>query len=80
MLYRKFYRMHNQLPYSNCTYLSSTPTWSTAQSAVWDPYLSKDTEHLEKTQKFELIVCMKSWSLGYDELLSDANVQEAIAS
>jgi hypothetical protein len=73
MLYRKFYK--NAQPATLLQlYVSFICPHLEYCSAVWDPYLAKDTEHLEKTQKFELKVCMKSWSLGYDELLSDANV------
>ena len=39
-------------------------------AAVWDPYLIKDINLLEKTQRFALKVCAKNWSLSHDELLS----------
>ena len=33
-------------------------------AAVWDPYLTKDIELLEKIQKFGLKVYTKDWSPG----------------
>ena len=41
---------------------------------MWDPYLAKDVELLEKTQKFGLRVCLKNWSSDYNALLSQANI------
>ena len=38
-------------------------------SQVWDPRLAKDTDLLEKTQKFGLRVCCKDWSASYSDLL-----------
>ena len=32
-------------------------------SIVWDPYLSKDTEALEKVQRIGLRICLKKWEL-----------------
>jgi hypothetical protein len=54
-------------------------------SVVWDPYLVKDVELLEKTQRFGLKVCLKDWSSDYTSLLSRANIAtlsicEAISS
>ena len=37
---------------------------------VWDPYLVKDIENLEKCQKFALRVCTRGWSVPYSDLLS----------
>ena len=34
-------------------------------SMVWDPYLVKDTEALEKVQRFGLRVCLKRWDLNF---------------
>ena len=41
---------------------------------VWDPYLVKDIEVLEKSQKFALQVCTRNWSATYPELLSSTQV------
>ena len=43
-------------------------------SAVWDPYLCKDIDLLEKTQTFALRICLKNWSLSSDNLLSQLNL------
>ena len=43
-------------------------------SAVWNPYLYKDIDLLDKTQTFALRVCLKNWSLSYDILHSQLNL------
>ena len=43
-------------------------------SAVWDPYLCKDIDLLDKTQTFALRVCLKNWSLSSDILHSQLNL------
>ena len=73
MLYRKFYK-------NACSstllqlYISFIRPHLEYCSAVWDPYLAKDVELLEKTQKFGLKVCLKNWSSDYSCLLSTANI------
>ena len=41
---------------------------------AWDPYLAKDIELLERTQKFALRVCCKDWSASYCDLLKCCQV------
>ena len=36
---------------------------------VWDPFLQKDIQLLEKVQKFAAKVCTKQWNWSYEELL-----------
>ena len=73
MFYRNFYK--NALPATLLQlYISFIRSHLEYCAAVWDPYFTKDIKLLEKIQKFGLKVCMKDWSLGYDELLSKANV------
>jgi len=36
-------------------------------SSVWDPYLEKDIEAIERVQKFGLKVCPKNWHCSYAE-------------
>ena len=36
---------------------------------VWDPFLQKDIQLLEKVQKFAAKVCTKQWHWSYQELL-----------
>ena len=36
-------------------------------SGVWSPHLVKDKAANEKVQHFALRICLKDWSLGYDE-------------
>ena len=73
IFYRKFYK--NAQPATLLQlYISFIHPHLEYCTAVWDPYLTKDIELLEKIQKFGLKVCMKDWSSGYDELLSKTNV------
>ena len=41
---------------------------------MWDPYLIKDVEILEKMQKFGLKMCLKDWSSDYSNLLTTAKI------
>ena len=41
---------------------------------VWDPYLSKDIDALEKVQRFSLRMCLKNWSLDLDQLYQQSNL------
>ena len=43
-------------------------------AAVWDPFLKKDIDLLENTQKFALKVSTKCWNISYDDLLSRSNL------
>ena len=42
---------------------------------VWDPYLVKEKQLLEKTQRFALRVCCKDLSVSYNDLLERCHVQ-----
>ena len=41
---------------------------------VWSPYTTKDTQLLEKVQKFALRVCTSNYNMNYDELLDISHV------
>ena len=41
---------------------------------VWDPYIQGDIDKLEAVQKFALKLISRRWDLGYEEMLSIANV------
>ena len=43
-------------------------------SIVWDLYLAKDSEAIEKVQRFVLTMCLKQRDLNQEELLQAANV------
>ena len=43
-------------------------------SIVWDPYLVKESEALEKVQRFGLRMCLKQWDLNQEQLLQASNV------
>ena len=45
--------------------------------SVWDPYLKRDIDKLERVQSFALKICLKQWSpnTGYRELLERAELQ-----
>ena len=73
MLYRKFYK-NAEMSTLLQLYISFIRPHLECCSAVWDPYLIKDVELLEKTQKFGLKVCLKNWSSDYSDLLSTARI------
>ena len=37
---------------------------------IWDPYSAKDCNLLESVQRFAGRVCLKSWDIGYPEILN----------
>ena len=43
-------------------------------SSIWSPYLAKDIIAIERVQKFAFRVCLKDWSLEYDEALDLSNL------
>ena len=73
MLYRKFYKNSTSSILLKL-YITFIRPHLEYCSAVWDPYHVKDSELLEKTQKFGLKVCLKDWSSDYSSLLSKANI------
>ena len=38
-------------------------------SIIWSPHLLRDKATIEKVHHFALRVCLKDWSLGYDEAM-----------
>ena len=64
MLYRKFYKNAETSTLLQF-YVSYIRPHLEYCSAFWDPYIVKDMEILEKTQKFALKVCLKDWSSNY---------------
>ena len=69
LLYCRFYRYSSPGTLTKLYVTYIRPHFEYA-AAVWDPYLIKDINLLEKTQRFALKVCAKNWSLSHDELLS----------
>ena len=69
LLYRRFYRYSSTSTLTKLYVTYIRPHFEYA-ATVWDPYLIKDINLLEKTQRFALKVCAKNWSLSHDELLS----------
>ena len=63
LLYRRFYKNADTQ-----TLLQLYKTFIRPEleycSIVWDPYLAKDIEVLEKVQRFGLRVCLKKWDLS----------------
>ena len=73
MLYRKFYKNAETSTLLQL-YVSFIRPHLEYCSAVWDPYLVKDVEILERTQKFGLKMCLKNWSSDYTNLLTAAKI------
>ena len=69
LLYRRFSQFSSPSTMTKL-YVSYIRPHLEYAAAVWDPYLSKDINLLEKTQGFALKVCAKNWSLSHNELLS----------
>ena len=69
LLYRRFYQYSSTSTLTKLYVTYVRPHFEYA-AAVWDPYLIKDINLLEKTQRFALKVCAKNWSLSHDDLLS----------
>ena len=40
----------------------------------WDPYTAKDCGLVESVQRFAGRVCLKSWDIGYPEILNCLNL------
>ena len=68
LLYRRFYENSNPrtLLKLYCSFIRPHHEYA---ATVWSPHLIKDITAIEKVQKFALRVCLKDWSLDYDELL-----------
>ena len=76
MLYRRFYE-HSKpqtLLKLYCSFIRPHLEYTRLSSSVWSPYLAKDIIAIERVQKFALRVCLKDWSLGYDEALDLSNL------
>ena len=41
---------------------------------IWDPYTAKDCDLVESVQRFAGRVCLKSWDIGYPEILNSLNL------
>ena len=73
LLYRRFYKSADTKTLLQL-YKSFIRPHLEYCSIVWDPYLTKDVETLEKVQRFGLRVCLKNWTMSHDQLLQQANV------
>ena len=67
ILFRRFYAHTNQLtPFK--LYIALIRPHLEYACQVWNPYLKKETEQLEKVQRFALRMCMKQWDASYSDL------------
>ena len=73
MVYRRFYE-HSKPQTLLKLYCSFICPHLEYASSVWSPYLAKDITTIKGVQKFALRVCLKDWSLGYDEALDLSNL------
>ena len=77
LLYRSFY------PNSSASsllklYISLIRPLLEYACQVWNPYLTKNIEKLEKVQRFALRLCVKQWDLDYPSLLSSLTCQHLL--
>ena len=70
MLFRQFYNYTDKQTIKTL-YLSIVRPHLKYACQVWDPYLEKDKNTLEKVQKFACKVCCKSWDAEYENLLEE---------
>ena len=75
MLYRRFYEFCST-DTLKCLYVAFVRPHLEYAVPVWDPYLIKHSELLEKVQKFALKVCTKSWNSTYSSLLSQPRLDQ----
>ena len=68
LLYRRFYGQASQESLKQL-YLSLVRPHLEYACQVWDPHLSKDTNALEKVQKFACKLATAKWDSSYEELL-----------
>jgi len=73
MIYCKLY-CYSDTPSFLKLYLTTVRPHLEYASSVWDPYLKKDIEAIERVHKFGLKVCLKDWHCSYDNLLNIANI------
>ena len=73
VLYRKFYKNSSTNTLLKL-YTSFIRPHLEYACIAWDPFLKKDITLLEDVQKFALKICMKSWDLDYDTLLSQSHL------
>ena len=73
LIYRRFYK-HADMKTLLQLYKTFIRPHLEYCSVVWDPYLAKDTEALEKVQRFGLRMCLKKWNLEQEQLLLASNV------
>ena len=70
---RQYYQ-HSSTDTLKQLYISSVRPHLEYAAAVWDPYLQKDINKLEKVQAFALRMCTKNWTADYDSLLTSCNL------
>ena len=73
LLYRQFYNNANPAILKQL-YISLVRPHLEYAAQVWDPYLQGDIDKLEAVQRFALKLISRRWDLGYEEMLSIANV------
>lgn len=77
LLYRRFYKNADSQSLFQL-YLALVRPHTEYASQVWNPYLQRDIQQLERIQRFALRMCAKQWDLGYDDLLNFFNVPSLV--
>ena len=73
LLYRQFYK-HADSTTLLTLYKSFIRPHLEYGSIVWDPYLARDVDALEKVQRFALRVCLKNWSSDHNQLYIQSQI------
>ena len=73
MLYRRFYEHASSqtLLKLYCSFIRPHLEYA---SIVWSPYLLKDKAAIERVQHFALRICLKDWTLAYDDAMESTHL------
>ena len=73
LLYRKYYHDSHPDTLLHLYKMLVRPLLEYA-TCVWDPYLRKDINNIEKVQAFALKICLKEWHVNYEVLIETASI------
>ena len=72
-LYRKYYHDSHTDTLLHLYKMLVCPLLEYA-TCVWDPYLRKNINNIEKVQAFALKICLKEWHINYEVLIETASI------
>ena len=69
LIYRQFYKANANTTTLKSLYITRVRPILEYGASIWDPYLQKDIDCLERVQKFATKMCARNWSLPYEDRL-----------